>query len=56
MINKKVNIGIVGLGQIGSRLYREILLKKKDIYIHNWNYSNKIVLTILNLILLYKIF
>tara|TARA_Y100000590_G_scaffold83104_1_gene92611 strand:+ start:3722 stop:5020 length:1299 start_codon:yes stop_codon:yes gene_type:complete len=33
MINKKVNIGIVGLGQIGSRLYREILLKKKDIYI-----------------------
>ena len=29
----KVNIGIVGLGQIGSRLYKEILFKKKDIEI-----------------------
>jgi len=29
----KINIGIVGLGQIGSRLYNEILSKKKDIEI-----------------------
>ena len=33
MINKNINIAIVGLGQIGSRLYKEILLKKKDIKI-----------------------
>ena len=32
MKNKKINIGIVGLGQIGSRLYKEIQSKKKDIY------------------------
>jgi len=31
MMTKNVNIGIVGLGQIGSRLYREILSKRKDI-------------------------
>jgi len=30
---KNVNIGIIGLGQIGSRLYKEILLKKKYIYL-----------------------
>ncbi len=28
---KNINIGIVGLGQIGSRLYKEITSKKKDI-------------------------
>ena len=33
MIKKKINIGIIGLGQIGSRLYKEILSKKKDIEI-----------------------
>jgi len=33
MNKKKINIGIVGLGQIGSRLYKEILAKKKDIKI-----------------------
>ena len=31
MKQKNINIGIVGLGQIGSRLYKEILSKKKDI-------------------------
>ena len=31
MNNKNINIGIIGLGQIGSRLYREILSQKKDI-------------------------
>jgi len=34
MIKKKINIGIIGLGQIGSRLYKEILSKKKDIEIN----------------------
>ena len=33
MKQKNINIGIVGLGQIGSRLYKEILSKKKDINI-----------------------
>ena len=33
MNNNIVNIGIIGLGQIGSRLYNEILSKKKDIKI-----------------------
>ena len=33
MKNKNINIAIVGLGQIGGRLYKEILLKKKDIKI-----------------------
>ena len=32
-MKKNINIGIIGLGQIGSRLYKEILSKKKDIKI-----------------------
>ena len=28
---KKIGIGIIGLGNIGSRLYKEIISKKKDI-------------------------
>ena len=32
-MNKNINIGIIGLGQIGSRLYKEIISKKKDIKI-----------------------
>ena len=32
-MNKNINIGIVGLGQIGGRLYKEILSKRKDIKI-----------------------
>jgi len=31
MYKKKINIGIIGLGQVGGRLYNEILSKKKDI-------------------------
>jgi homoserine dehydrogenase len=33
MKNKKINIGIIGLGTIGARLYKEVLSKKKDIEI-----------------------
>ena len=32
-MTKKINIGIIGLGQIGSRLYKEINSKKNDIEI-----------------------
>ena len=28
---KKIGIGIIGLGNIGSRLYKEIIAKKTDI-------------------------
>ena len=28
---KKIGIGIIGLGNIGSRLYKEIVSKKNDI-------------------------
>ena len=28
---KKIGIGIIGLGNIGSRLYKEIISKKNDI-------------------------
>ena len=31
MNKKNVNLGIIGLGQIGSRLYKEVILKRKDI-------------------------
>ena len=33
MKNKKINIGIVGIGHIGSKLYKEIISKKNDIFI-----------------------
>ena len=33
MNQKNINIGIVGLGQIGSRLYKEIISKRNDIEI-----------------------
>jgi homoserine dehydrogenase len=33
MIKKNINIGLIGLGQIGSRLFKEIKLKKKEIFI-----------------------
>ena len=32
-MKKNINIGIIGLGHIGSRLYKEILSKRKDIQI-----------------------
>ena len=31
MIKKKINVGIIGLGHIGGRLYKEIISKKNDI-------------------------
>jgi len=33
MNSKIINIGIIGLGQIGSRLFKEIISKKKDIHV-----------------------
>ena len=32
-MNKKINIAIVGLGQVGSYLYNDLLKKKNDINI-----------------------
>ena len=31
MINKKINIAVVGLGQVGNYLLNELNIKKKDI-------------------------
>ena len=33
-INKKINIAVIGLGQIGSYIANEIMIKKKDIYLN----------------------
>ena len=30
-MNKKVNVAVVGLGQVGNYLYNELIIKKKDI-------------------------
>ena len=46
---KKINIAIVGLGQIGSRLYKEILLKKNDIRIKTGVDVNIIALSAKNI-------
>jgi homoserine dehydrogenase len=48
MNNKKINIGIVGLGQIGSRLYKEILAKKNDIKIKTGKNVNIIAISAKN--------
>ena len=46
---KNMNIGIVGLGQIGSRLYKEILSKKKDIKLKTGKNVNIIALSAKNI-------
>ena len=35
-MKKKINIAIVGLGQIGNYLYNEIIKKKKRYRAKNW--------------------
>ena len=49
MINKKINIGIVGLGQIGSRLFKEINSKKKDISIKTGKEVNILAISAKNI-------
>ena len=41
---KKIGIGIVGLGNIGSRLYKEIISKKNDIGLQTNTNISKFVL------------
>ena len=48
MIKRNINIGIIGLGQIGSRLYKEILSKKKDIEIKTEKKVNIIAISAKN--------
>ena len=43
MKNKKINIGIAGLGQIGGRLYKEILSKKNDIAVKTGKIVNFLI-------------
>ena len=33
-MSKNINIGVIGLGQIGSYVYNELNIKKKDIEIN----------------------
>ena len=49
MNKKNVNIGIVGLGQIGSRLYKEILSKKNDIKIKTGTNINILAISAKNI-------
>ena len=44
-----INIGIVGLGQIGSRLYKEIISKKRDIKLKTGKNINIIALSAKNI-------
>jgi len=48
-MKKNVNIGIIGLGQIGSRLYKEILSKRKDIEIKTGKKINIISISAKNI-------
>tara|TARA_Y100000590_G_C15740207_1_gene1020017 strand:+ start:1363 stop:2658 length:1296 start_codon:yes stop_codon:yes gene_type:complete len=47
-MSNKINIGIVGLGQIGGRLYKEIISKKKDISIKTSKNVNIIAISAKN--------
>jgi len=46
---KNINIGIVGLGQIGGRLYKEILLKKNDIRLKTGTNINIVAISAKNI-------
>ena len=47
-MNKIINIGIIGLGQIGSKLFKEIKSKKKDIEIKTGKIVNIIAISAKN--------
>ena len=47
-MTKKINIGIVGLGQIGSRLYKEIISKKNDIELKTGSRVNVLAISAKN--------
>ena len=46
---KKIGIGIIGLGNIGSRLYKEIISKKKDIGLKTHTNINIIAISAKNI-------
>ena len=46
---KNINIGIVGLGQIGSRLFKEIHLKKEDIRLKTGTNVNIVAISAKNI-------
>ena len=48
-MKKNINIGIIGLGHIGSRLYKEILSKRKDIQIKTGKNINIIAISAKNI-------
>ena len=54
---KKIGIGIIGLGNIGSRFYKEIISNKKEIsvigYLNNnfWNNKKTLQLVVRDIII-----
>tara|TARA_B100000965_G_C19592936_1_gene758757 strand:- start:1664 stop:2980 length:1317 start_codon:yes stop_codon:yes gene_type:complete len=48
MIKKKINIGIIGLGHIGGRLYTEIISKKSDIELKTSSVVNIVAISAKN--------
>ena len=48
-MSEKINIGIIGLGQIGGRLYKEILSKKNDIFIKTGKKVNVVAISAKNI-------
>ena len=49
LLKNQINIGIIGLGQIGSRLFKEINFKKKDIKIKTGKEVNIIAISAKNI-------
>ena len=49
MINKKINIAIVGLGQIGNYLYNELNKKRKDIELKTGKKINIVAISAKNI-------
>ena len=48
MIKKNINVGIIGLGHIGGRLYKEIISKKSDIELKTGSKVNIVAISAKN--------
>ncbi len=48
-INKNINIAVIGLGQIGSYIANEIMIKKKDIYLKTGKKLNLVAISAKNI-------
>ena len=48
-MNKKVNVAVVGLGQVGNYLYNELIIKKKDIELKTGKKINVVAISAKNI-------